>query len=861
MSYTVDIVATYSNVTIIDTSTNIIVSADESPVFQVTSTEFTVVSTSSVNTFTIYTDAIELLVDDFANYFRGDWVSLDTYRRGELVNYQYSLYVCNTGTFSNVVSAIPPPTAGESQWRRVVWNEAPRALLTITGALSLFGPLDKPLVVLDTSTFVSTATFLSDLTIGGTGIGGGFRINSTATFNGTATFNQNTIFNSPVTFNGTATFNQPITVSRITATTGSFTNLIVSGLHYPTDKGVLGQVLQTNGVNTATWVNISSLLIWNLTQNLRTNGYDIFTGYDPLNPNPRLRIISGTSSNIASKIEFAEGSGNIDITATRAAITATNGSSSTSIIVSTNTVIITGTNQSIVIEPTSIQIRSDDGITRPLSLNDTSVYSNKEFNAYRFLAGPVTGGVDPYLYTSGKVITPRIQKDLIPNANDRVSMYSHLEFTTGYGIYFSDGTYQDTAPTGSDGATGPQGPQGPQGPAGSPGGATGPTGPQGPSGPSGAGSTGPQGPQGVAGPQGPSGAGSTGPQGPQGPSGPAGSPGGATGPTGPGFDGNLTSPLNTNGYAFQYNTSTTLSNIIIQSNTISMYSEKNEGSANGHVEFDVDKNITYLNQQNGYFSGATNKSLQNYYRSVVPNAGGFGVLDPGYLELYNSNRVFDTPNIDLHYVSRLRLGQDGLELKYDRPAIQDAPHSSNTGTYSSLILGRDYAYLSARINDYSESPGLLDYPRDQIQLRLSSNNLATTSSFSITRQGITASSTNTITLSAPEVIISGTNVTITATNTTTFAAPVLRVGSLGNSRLQVDQITNFSGVGPPLFPHGIQFDDQSVQITAYDDGRFNFGPVTPVFAAQSWQDLITQILGNQGTITTPNTYNWEFGPI
>ena len=38
---------------------------------------------------------------------------------------------------------------------------------------------------------------------------------------------------------------------------------------------------------------------------------------------------------------------------------------------------------------------------------------------------------------------------------------------------------------------------------------------------------------------------------------------------------------------------------------------------------------------------------------------------------------------------------------------------------------------------------------------------------------------------------------------------------INNSRLQVSDITSFSGVGPPLFVHGIQFDDQTVQITAW----------------------------------------------
>ena len=106
------------------------------------------------------------------------------------------------------------------------------------------------------------------------------------------------------------------------------------------------------------------------------------------------------------------------------------------------------------------------------------------------------------------------------------------------------------------------------------------------------------------------------------------------------------------------------------------------------------------------------------------------------------------------------------------------------------------------------------------------------------------------------------NIQSTGTSEIDLLANKVVVGNdASNSKLQVGKIYNFAGTYAPNFPAGIQFGDQTVQITAYDDGRFNFGNITPPFNAQSWQDLITQLLGDQGTITTPNTGHWTFGPI
>ena len=91
-------------------------------------------ATRVLSTVTIYQNAIELRVDDFSNYFKGDWVSGTTYVRGDLVNNRYSLYVSSIATLTNYVSTIEP-SQDSGHWRRVVWHEAPFDHVTVTNDL------------------------------------------------------------------------------------------------------------------------------------------------------------------------------------------------------------------------------------------------------------------------------------------------------------------------------------------------------------------------------------------------------------------------------------------------------------------------------------------------------------------------------------------------------------------------------------------------------------------------------------------------------------------------------------------------------------------------------------------------------
>jgi hypothetical protein len=261
MSYTVNVSTTDTNVTTTVFESPVTITPDGDQPVTVVDTTTIVETTSELSTTTIYTDAIELLVDDFANYFKGDWVSGTVYRRGELVNSLYSLYVCNTGTNTTITSTVAP-AQDQLNWRQVVWKEAPFASLTVTTTATV-----QDLIV--SRNFVM-----------GSGEGSGLTINSTATFNG------------PAIFNSTASFNQDVEFNQLSVDT-----LRVAGLYYPGDKGLYGQVLTTNGETTSSWVNLGDLVFWSLSNDLYTNSYDIISN----SPTARLAIgsaVTGTPENV-----------------------------------------------------------------------------------------------------------------------------------------------------------------------------------------------------------------------------------------------------------------------------------------------------------------------------------------------------------------------------------------------------------------------------------------------------------------------------------------------------------------------------------------------------------------------------------
>jgi hypothetical protein len=194
MAYTINVTTNVTSATITPSpGYNVTVTAPATPTFTITNQVSNVGVITYLSTISMFSNAVELKVDDFDNYFKGDWISNQPYYRGDIVNYEYSLYTCNTGTLTTLVSVIPPPqdqgstlpvdsvgNYADGNWRRVVWNEAPRDHLTITNYLNV-GTIagHGGLSIAGTSTFLGTMTINAPLIV-----------NGTSTFNATATFHQ-----------------------------------------------------------------------------------------------------------------------------------------------------------------------------------------------------------------------------------------------------------------------------------------------------------------------------------------------------------------------------------------------------------------------------------------------------------------------------------------------------------------------------------------------------------------------------------------------------------------------------------------------------------------------------------------------
>jgi hypothetical protein len=318
MTYTVNVVNQVNTVTVVDYLTpSITVNDTTGGIFTITETLNTVSVREIVNTQTIYFDAIELKLNDLNDFWRGEWISNHVgYLHGDLVSYQYSIYLLNTYD-PDTTSPYPPTTTPPDQdptWRRIVWNEAPKHHLTITNYLNV-----------GTTATVAGATNLNStlFVFGTTTLAGNLFANNESTFNGRLVANSDSNFNGTThingeltlaraldhltvtnhlsagslsvgsaegdglyiagtsTFVGTATFLNDVNLTNANLTARDVTvnrQLTVDGLRYPQDKGLPYQILMTNGVNQAAWANIGDGITWALNTDLGTYGYNIVSG-------------------------------------------------------------------------------------------------------------------------------------------------------------------------------------------------------------------------------------------------------------------------------------------------------------------------------------------------------------------------------------------------------------------------------------------------------------------------------------------------------------------------------------------------------------------------------------------------------
>lgn len=252
MAYEILVTATTFAVTNSSTQLAVTVTATATPTFTITNAVSNFTITNQITTATIYTDAVELVLADLNNFWKGEWTT-GTYYRGDIVQYQYSQYFLddwNADLNVGYTSTVVPPS--DATWIRFNWHEAPFSVLTVTNSASI----GNDLTVTDDATIGGDLAVSGDLTVGGGAGGNGLTINSTATFNGAVRIN-NTL-----TVAQTATFNSDVVMAN--------TELEVSGL-----------IL--NGVNTVRTKTTSSTLRLGIANNTAfsnspANDYYLNTG-------------------------------------------------------------------------------------------------------------------------------------------------------------------------------------------------------------------------------------------------------------------------------------------------------------------------------------------------------------------------------------------------------------------------------------------------------------------------------------------------------------------------------------------------------------------------------------------------------
>jgi hypothetical protein len=287
-------------ITVEVTSTNYIVNATESS-YNVTVTAdnsiFTVTNVTPSFTVTNVTPQITFLASgsdfDFISKNKGPWISGERYYRNDVVYYEYSTYICGVDQLAYIESSTPPPQ-DPTNWELFIFHEWPNAYLTVTNWLNVGTTATiNRLVVTGNASVTGTLTVSSSTSIGG-------NLDVLGNFN---------LLRNLTAANGT--FTNSLTVGT-TSSTGTFT---INGLQYPQNKGTYGQVLYTNGTTDAAWVNLGELTFWELSEDLKTVGFNIVSNSTAT----QLTIGSGQTGAFHNSIKFNAfnvNSGRIDVTGT-----------------------------------------------------------------------------------------------------------------------------------------------------------------------------------------------------------------------------------------------------------------------------------------------------------------------------------------------------------------------------------------------------------------------------------------------------------------------------------------------------------------------------------------------------------------
>ena len=434
MSYEIVVSATNFTVDSNTTELAVTINAPATPTFTITNEVNSLTLTSLQTTASLYTDAVELVLADLNTFWKGEWTT-GTYYRGDIVSYQYSQYFLddwNANVLAPYTSTVVPPS--DATWIRFNWHEAPFAYLTVTN-----------------SAFIGQNLYIAgDLEVGGGTGGRGLTINNTATFNGIVNLNNTTTVFKSLNFAGTATLNGTTINANTLTVAEKFT---YNGLEYPYDKGLFGQVLFTNGADKADWVNLGELVFWSLSNNLYTNGFDIYT--NALNQDLGIGVSdNNTFANSPSYLKFFS-NGNLQVKNTRDfSLTTTN----TATFYAGNTIQITGGLRTNIVGATATfaggLMPSGSGL---FSQGSQQLAGGIEMTRSRMFmgntgttiisAGPTTGqntNQDAWVkLTSSGAGATRTKNVQI---NGDVALNGTSRFTvTDAGITFSDGTTQTSA--------------------------------------------------------------------------------------------------------------------------------------------------------------------------------------------------------------------------------------------------------------------------------------------------------------------------------------------------------------------------------------------------------------------------------
>ena len=308
-------------------------------------------------TFTATTAIGQIQTENMATIFKGEFTSTAEiiYYRGHIVRHNQNIYVATVEPGARITNPAAPP--GNDQWT-LIFSQTGLQGFQVTAMEKAYnqGPWNAG-ATYALYTWVEHQGYIWELE------------NQSGSYNSEPSRNnpywkqigsqgdQALFTTSSVTFQN-LTVNDRLTASRGVVTNFTVTNRLQAGaIKYPLGAGLYGQVLTTNGVNEANWTdaastgsgtlraatreNLGGVIIgtglnvtaggvisittgtnganigWNLTDDLTTNGFGIYTGApDPINENfpvPTLEIGSGERGAVDASLSFEARTGLVSV--------------------------------------------------------------------------------------------------------------------------------------------------------------------------------------------------------------------------------------------------------------------------------------------------------------------------------------------------------------------------------------------------------------------------------------------------------------------------------------------------------------------------------------------------------------------